>query len=158
MAHGTIFSPQCKTPSQAWQPQAQPQAQPVPRAPAVQQRPSPRGAYPAAGQNYQMAARWQASLHALLSRGDLAENNHRLLDPIATCDASEVAFKVRRLPSRQVDVLHPEVRSLVAQFQQDLASTKPAAVHKAQLHTRVMHAPEVLNAVQVQAGQQGRAY
>ena len=158
MAHGTIFSPQCKTPSQAWQPQAQPQAQPVPRAPAVQQRPSPRGAYPAAGQNYQMAARWQASLHALLSRGDLAENNHRLLDPIATCDASEVAFKVRRLPSRQVDVLHPEVRSLVAQFQQDLASTKSAAVHKAQLHTRVMHAPEVLNAVQVQAGQQGRAY
>lgn len=153
MAHGTIFSPQCKTPSQAWQPQAQPQDQPVPRAPAFQQR-----TYPAAGQNYLMAARWQASLHALLSRGDLAENNHRLLDPIATCDASEVAFKVRRLPSRQVDVLHPEVRSLIAQFQQDL-SPPPSRPPSTRHMYCTMHAPEVvLNAVQVQAWQQGRAY
>ena len=163
MAYGTIFSPQCKTPSQAWQQQAQQQAQqqqwqalPVPRAPAVQQR--PRGAYPAAGQNCQLAARWQASLHALLSRGDLAENNHRLLDPISKCDVWEVPSKVLRLPPRQVDVLHPEVRSLVVQFQRDLASTKPAAVYKAQLHARTMQAPCVLNSVQVLAGHQGRAY
>ena len=113
--------------------------------PRVQQR--PRGAYPAAGQNCQMAARWQVSLHALLSRGDLAENNHRLLDPIATCDAWEVPSKVLRLPARQVDVLHPEVRNLIVQLQRDLASTKPAAVYKAQLHARAMQAPCVLNAV-----------
>ena len=165
MAYGTSFSPQCRTPSQAWQQQTQQQqaqqqqqqqALPVPRAPAVQQR--PRGAYPAAGQNCQMAARWQASLHALLSRGDLAENNHRLLDPIATCDASEVPSRVLCLPRRQVDVLHPEVRSLVVQFQRDLGFTKPAAVYKAQLHARTMQAPCVLNSVQVLAGHQGRAY
>ena len=66
MAYGTIFSPQCRTPSQVWQQQTQQQqaqqqqqqqaaALPVPRTPAVQQR--PRGAYPAAGQTCQMAAR-----------------------------------------------------------------------------------------------------
>ena len=163
MAYGTSFSPQCRTPSQAWQQQTQQQqaqqqqqqqALPVPRAPAVQQR--PRGAYPAAGQNCQIAARWQASLHALLSRGDLAENNHRLLDPISKCDVWEVPSKVLRLPPRQVDVLHPEVRSLVVQFQRDLASTKPAAVYKAQLHAHAMQELHgVLNAVRVLAGQQG---
>ena len=103
-----------------------------------------------------MAARWQASLHALLSRGDLAENHPWLLDPIATCDASEVPSKVLRLPPRQVDALHPEVRSLVVQFQRDLASTKPAAVYKAQLHAHAMQELHgVLNAVRVLAGQQG---
>ena len=53
-------------------------------------------------------------------------------------------------------MLHPEVRSLVVQFQRDLASTKPATVYKAQLHARAMQELHgVLNAVRVLAGQQG---
>ena len=35
----------------------------------------------------EMVICWQASLQALLSRGDLAENNYRLLDPVAKCAA-----------------------------------------------------------------------
>ena len=159
MAYGTIFSPQCKTPSQVWQQLQQLQqlqqqqalpVLPLPRAPAVQQQ--PRSAYPAAGKNCQMAARWQALLHALLSRADLAENNHRLLDPIATCNAWEVPSRVLHLPARQVDVLHPELRSLIVHFQRDLASTKPA-VYKAQLHARAMPCPVRASSVEVLAGQ-----
>lgn len=50
---------------------------------AAPQQPSPNGASKV--QIQEMVAIWQASLQALLSRGDLAENNHRLLDPVAKC-------------------------------------------------------------------------
>jgi len=142
------------SPRNVWQQQ---QTLPAPRAPAGPAVQRPRaGAYP--GQSCQMAARWQTSLLMLLSRGDLAENNHRLLDPIATCDAWEVPSKVLRLPPRQVDVLHPEVRSLVLQFQRDLASAKPgAAKPHAQLHARAMQASCVLNAIGGVLAGQGRA-
>lgn len=94
--------------------------------------------------------RWQAALCEMLSREDLAENNHRLLGPISKCaaclyiasdmrtynpgptplplhhdhdlvilrcNASDVSTELRRLPRRQVDALHGDVRSLVLQFQ-----------------------------------------
>ena len=40
------------------------------------------------------------------------------------CDASNVSTELRRLPRRQVDTLHPDVRNLVLQFQLSLGATK----------------------------------
>ena len=45
------------------------------------------GGSAAAGDGEGPAANWQALLREVLSRGDLAENNHRLLAPIAKCAA-----------------------------------------------------------------------
>tara|TARA_B100000795_G_scaffold205966_1_gene159494 strand:+ start:394 stop:1767 length:1374 start_codon:yes stop_codon:yes gene_type:complete len=50
---------------------------------AAQQQHNPKGASNI--QILELVACWQASLQALLARGDLAENNHRLLDPVAKC-------------------------------------------------------------------------
>ena len=41
----------------------------------------------AAAEPMSQVVRWQAAMRVVLSRGDLAENNHRLLAPLVTCAA-----------------------------------------------------------------------
>ena len=47
-----------------------------------------------------------------------------MLLALLRCDASNVSTELRRLPRRQVDTLHPDVRNLVLQFQLSLGATK----------------------------------
>tara|TARA_B100000768_G_scaffold173121_1_gene182060 strand:- start:77 stop:415 length:339 start_codon:yes stop_codon:yes gene_type:complete len=63
----------------------------------------------AAAEPESSAASWQALLREMLSRGDLAENNHRLLAPISKCAAC--GFPHVAVPNAGPVPLYPSLTS-----------------------------------------------